>query len=432
MKPRVDPGSSLRSVRDDDAPRLHFSRLAAAVLLVLLACLCSAHAAVRDAPGAQLEVALLTYGPGAIYWERFGHDAIEIRDRGSGESVSFNYGMFDFNQDNFLLNFARGRMRYRMDAVRTAEDLAWYRGEGRSIRRQVLALDPAQRTQLRDFLLWNLRPENTQYNYNYYTANCATQVRDALDRVLGGAIEKQLKARPGGMTWRQQTGRLMAAQPWLMLGMDLGLSGYADQPLDAWQESFLPMVLSRELASVRITGVDGTSRPLVASDRQLAPSRLTPPPAQPPDLRPPLLVAGFAVALLLVLTGKSRRRWARRIFATLATTWLILAGLAGLLMLGLWFLTAHQAAWANANLLLFNPLAWLLIPAAWRTSTTRRDHLIAWLLVLLPGIGLLANLTGLILQRNLPWILLALPVWLALAAKCRDSGFEIRDSDNNP
>lgn len=366
-------------------------------------------------PGAQLEVSLLTYGPGDIYWERFGHDAIEIRDRNSGESVSFNYGMFDFNQDNFLLNFARGRMRYRMDAVRTAEDLAWYRGEGRSITRQYLALKPQQRAQLRDFLLWNLRPQNVQYDYDYFTANCATQVRDALDRVLDGAIRQQLTQRPGDMTWREQTDRLMAAQPWLMLLLDIGLSGYADQPLDAWQESFLPSVLARELAHVHVSGEDGTLRPLVASDRQLAPSRLTPPPAQPPDLRLPLLVAGGALSLLLVLTGKSRKVWAQRSFAVLGSAWLVLAGLAGVLMLGLWTLTAHQAAWANANLLLFSPLAWLLIPALWGTSTTRRSHLLAWLLLTLAGFGLLANLAGLIAQRNLPWILLALPVWLALA-----------------
>lgn len=366
-------------------------------------------------PGAQLEVSLLTYGPGDIYWERFGHDAIEIRDRNSGESVSFNYGMFDFNQDNFLLNFARGRMRYRMDAVRTAEDLAWYRGEGRSITRQYLAMKPQQRAQLRDFLLWNLRPQNVQYDYDYFTANCATQVRDALDRVLDGAIRQQLTQRPGDMTWREQTDRLMAAQPWLMLLLDIGLSGYADQPLDAWQESFLPSVLARELAHVHVSGEDGTLRPLVASDRQLAPSRLMPPPAQPPDLRLPLLVAGGALSLLLVLTGKSRKVWAQRSFAVLGSAWLVLAGLAGVLMLGLWTLTAHQAAWANANLLLFSPLAWLLIPALWGTSTTRRSHLLAWLLLTLAGFGLLANLAGLIAQRNLPWILLALPVWLALA-----------------
>ena len=51
------------------------------------------------------------------YWERFGHDAIELRDTASGEAINFNYGVFDFSEKNFLLNFARGRMHYLMDAA---------------------------------------------------------------------------------------------------------------------------------------------------------------------------------------------------------------------------------------------------------------------------------------------------------------------------
>ncbi|MGB8634985.1 MAG: hypothetical protein WCD36_06825, partial [Rhodanobacteraceae bacterium] len=104
-----------------------------------------------------------------------------------------------------------------------------------------------------------------------------------------------------------------------------------------------------------------------------------------------------------------------RVFSLMASLWLLVAGLAGLLMLLLWTLTEHESAWANANLLLFNPLAWLMLAAVWRKRPSRRDHLLSWLLVLLPAIGLLANLGGLLQQRNLPWILLALPIWLVLA-----------------
>ena len=85
-----------------------------ALLLGLLVCVGS-HAGVLTAPGEDLEVSLITYGPGAIYWERFGHDAIRIRDRVSGESGDFNYGVFDFEDSAFKWNFARGRMRYMID-----------------------------------------------------------------------------------------------------------------------------------------------------------------------------------------------------------------------------------------------------------------------------------------------------------------------------
>src|SRR5512142_3305814 len=85
--------------------------------LSMLALLPPAHASVANAPGANLEVSLVTYGPGETYWERFGHDAIELRDTASGEAINFNYGVFDFNEANFFVNFARGRMHYLMDAA---------------------------------------------------------------------------------------------------------------------------------------------------------------------------------------------------------------------------------------------------------------------------------------------------------------------------
>ena len=109
--------------------------------------------------GANLEVSLITYGPGETYWERFGHDAIQLRDTASGESVNFNYGVFDFDEKFFFLNFARGRMHYLMDAGLSAEEESYYVQAGRSITRQQLAFTPEQAAALRDFLFWNLRPK---------------------------------------------------------------------------------------------------------------------------------------------------------------------------------------------------------------------------------------------------------------------------------
>ena len=383
-------------------------------LFLLLACVGAAQAGIREAPGEQLEVSLLTYGPGQIYWERFGHDAIEIRDRASGEAAAFNYGMFDFEQKNFLLNFARGHMRYSMDAVQADDDIRYYASEGRSITRQHLNLNAAQRQRLRDYLLWNIQPAHAEYDYNYYMANCATQIRDALDRVLGGQLEHALSARPATLTWRQQTDRLMAAQPWLMLLMDLGLSHYADQPLNAWQAGFIPMELSGEINDLQIANAEGGTKPLVTANEVLARSTHPPPPAEPPDLRVPLLLVGALIAIVLLFAGRSKQRGTRLLFTTLASVWLLLAGLAGLFMLVLWGLTEHQSAWANANLLLFNPLAWLLLGSVWRTQVPTRAHLLAWLMTALAAIALVGNLTELLSQRNLPWILLALPVWLVL------------------
>ena len=387
--------------------------------LSMLALLPPAHASVANAPGANLEVSLVTYGPGETYWERFGHDAIELRDTASGEAINFNYGVFDFSEKNFLLNFARGRMHYLMDAAPSDLDERYYAEAGRSITRQRLAMTAEQAAALRDFLLWNLRPENAGYAYDYYVDNCTTRVRDALDKALGGVLESGLEARTGGMTYRQQTVRLMSAQPWLMLVLDLGLGPYADRPLNAWQESFLPEVLQAQLREVRIDDGHGNLQPLVQSEQLLSPNRLDVPPPAAPDLRPPLAAAGLLLAALIVIG----RRWWPAGYALLGTLYLIAAGLVGLLLLVLWTLTTHHSAWANANLLLFNPLAFLLLPTLWRSrrgfaASRFIDGVIA-LQLLACMVALLLHLLPGTVQQNQPWLLFALPCWLALAWSLR-------------
>jgi hypothetical protein len=393
------------------------------LFLIALALLCCAtlpaHAGIADAPGDKLEISLITYGPGDIYWERFGHDAIELRDTASGEEVDFNYGVFNFDEKNFFFNFARGQMHYLIDAEPTTDEQNFYAQAGRSVTRQRLALTSQQAAALRDFLLWNLRPENATYNYDYYIDNCTTRVRDALDRALGGVIKARLSKLPGGMTFRQQTVRLMSAQPWLMLILDLGLGPYADQPLSAWQESFLPEELQKNLRSVAVPDGHGGTQPLVQNETLLSPNRLDAPPATPPDLRLPLGIAGLIFAALIVATW----RYARLAYALLSTLFLLVAGLVGLVMLVLWTLTTHHSAWANANLLLFNPLAFLLLRAPWQARNNTGVSRLATSVLLIQLFGLLVaiglHLLPGVVQQNQPWILFALPCWLALAWSLR-------------
>jgi hypothetical protein len=376
--------------------------------IVIGLCVCAgARANVFDTAAEDLEVSLVTYGPGAIYWERFGHDAIRLRDRSSGQSVDFNYGVFDFEEGDFILNFARGYMSYMIDVEHSEADQQDYIDAGRSVLEQRLRLSAAEAAKLRSFLLWNLRPENERYDYDYLINNCATRVRDALNSAVGGAVQPALIARPAQLTYRQQIDRLMAAQPWMMLGMDLGLGPSADRPLNEWQESFLPMELARNLRTVRLS--DG--QPLVVDEHEIAPNRLPPPDPGPPNLALSLGLAGLAFAAVML---GSRVRYPRLAFS-LAALYLVLAGAVGILLLALWTLTTHHAAWGNANLLIFNPVAFLILMALWRARRLARTLLAGQIGALLLGLGLFVFSSA--TQRNLPWLLFGIPVWLAVAAE---------------
>lgn len=403
--------------------------LAAALSVALSICTSPARATGAPDPAnvAQaLRVSLVTFGPGTVYWERFGHNALLIENRNNGAAMSYNYGIFDFNQKNFFLNFARGDMQYRIAADRWSDDLAYYRQTGRSITQQALNLLPTQRLELARFLEWNARPENAGYRYDYFLANCSTRVRDALNHVLGGTLERQLAAQPAapGHTWRFDAVRALSPDTALAMAMDIALGPRADRPLNLWQESFLPDELSRALATVRVTAADGQTIPLVAATRVISAGRIAPLPERPPDWLPLLLGTGIGLALILLALHAARAaRAARTGFAVLAAGLSLGFGLLGAVLLLIWTTTQHWAGGANENLLFFNPLCLLLVPAwfaarraDWRAPRFLRVMTLA--IVGLSGFGVLLRLIPWAAQENLAWIVLALPVHAALLWCC--------------
>ncbi|MBO9663719.1 DUF4105 domain-containing protein [Dokdonella sp.] len=365
-----------------------------------------------------LSVSLLTVGPGPIFFERFGHNAIVVRDA-DGEAVAYNYGIFDFAEGDFLANFARGQMRYRIVAGELADDLAMYRAERREIVEQRLDLSPEQAAALAQFLEWNARPENALYRYDYFLANCSTRVRDALDRALGGALHAQSEGRSRGYTYRLDALRLMAPQPALMLLIDLGLGPFADQRLDYWQESFVPETLRHVVGNAQIAGADGTTKPLVAGSQTLAAGEVEEPPALPPDLRWPFLIGGVALGLALFWLAGRRSAAARVPLALFAIVFELFCAVGGFALLFLWFGSEHVSAWRNENLLLLSPLCLLLLPtwiAALRGRPARRwAHAVAWLVVLGAAFALFSKILPWFVQENLHWIVLFLSLHLALA-----------------
>ena len=142
-----------------------------------------------ESEGEDLRVWLVTAGPGDEAWERYGHNAIRVLDTRTGRDVSYNWGIFDFDQVGFIPRFLQGRMLYRMAAFPTAAMVDVYAQANREVVLQELDLTPAQKLDLRDLADTNARPENREYMYQYFSDNCSTRVRDALDQELAGEAD---------------------------------------------------------------------------------------------------------------------------------------------------------------------------------------------------------------------------------------------------
>jgi hypothetical protein len=370
------------------------------------------------APGEEYQVSVLTAGPGAEVWEKWGHNMIRVRNTRTGADEVYNWGMFSFAQEGFVLHFLMGRMNYWMEAQEMGRTYRLYRARDRTLIEQHLALTPDARVELVTFLEWNAREENRFYRYDYYVDNCSTRLRDALDQALGGALRRATQGVDAGTTFRAETRRLSADGFPLYTGLMLGLGPFTDRPIDRWDEMFLPGKVADRLRELRITQADGGVGPLVAREDTLYASRRFGEPAPAPRKVPLYLAIGVAVGALLVLAGRAKGR-----LPFLAGGGLIalLLGLGGALLVFLMSFTDHSVTYGNENAFLVSWVA-LLLAAVLRPALSgnpRARRLAAGLAVAIAGMALVA-----VLIKVTPWarqddwelIALLLPVDLGLAA----------------
>jgi hypothetical protein len=298
-------------------------------------------------------VSLLTVLPGDRLYNLFGHTIIRFRDPATGLDVGFNYGTFDFPETvlggaGFVARFAYGKLDYKLQASgNPAYAVEWYADrEGRSTIEQTLDLTSAQADSLLALLVENARPENAVYRYDFFFDNCSTRPRDVLERVMGAALTSE--ATDPGTSFRRLLDPYLLANPGVDFSMDIGLGIPADRSASAREALFLPMELMKWLDAATVTGGDGVRRPLVSRTDTLT---RVPGAGEPDRAFPwPLLVAGaFGLALVLLAvadrkTGRPVRRW-------LDGSVFSLAGIAGLVLAFLVFVSLHSVTKPNLNLI---------------------------------------------------------------------------------
>lgn len=298
------------------------------------------------------EISVLTIAPGADLYSAFGHTGIWVHDPLAGVNTVYNYGTFDFDPEKltqFYLNFASGRLNYRLDveSFRRFEYVYHYLERGYTA--QVLNLNSEQKQAAYDFLETNYLPENRYYLYEFFYDNCATRVRDLFQTVLGDSLEFQTPHQALNVTWRDLLWEYLRDRKWVGFGIDLLLGSSVDRKVTPWESMFLPDYLAVEIEEATLKTEKGKV-PLVLEVREIYEGKPSIQ-AEPWYFRP-----WWIMGLLLLLVGgltygewRQNRRW-RGLDGAL----FILSGVAGLVIFLLWFTTIHTSTVNNWNLL------WLL------------------------------------------------------------------------
>jgi hypothetical protein len=292
-------------------------------------------------------ISVITCGPGQDQvYVAFGHSAIRVQDPVRKIDQVYNYGVFDFSQKNFYLNFARGHNYYRL-ASYPFEDFEFsYIYYNRFIHQQVLNLTTEQNQKLFDYLEWNALPQNQQYLYDYFYDNCATRIRDVVAKVLGDSVAFDDSHITTDYTIRELTDLYLTYQPWGDLGIDICLGLPMDKKASPYEYMFLPDYIESSFAHATIKR-NGTTAPLV--QRSFTVFEPKDPPAYSNGIFQPVYVFALLFLIAAIITARDYSR--NKLTNWFDITLFSIVGLVGLLLLLLWIATDHRAAAKNFNLL---------------------------------------------------------------------------------
>ena len=304
------------------------------------------------------EVSLLTVTQGAPVYSWFGHSAFLVTTP-DGRDVTFDYGTFSFNDEDFFVNFAFGRLWFVCNSSRAEWQIQELEAEGRSVTKVVLPLSAAQKKAVIGLLNNNILYENRTYLYHHYNDNCATRLRDIIDYTTGGDFRRWAESRPG-MTFRQQASRALSQNPFIQWALEFLQSGRIDRPATLWDEMFLPENLER--AVIAYYGLDST---LVVDNEGHYP--------EIPNTPQNNIL--FSVLFGLILGGISSLLliWRKdRAVSIYNGVVYVFFGLLGTVLFFMMFFTNHDVTWFNENILFVNPLLIVLAVFCFMRSSKAR------------------------------------------------------------
>lgn len=362
------------------------------------------------------KVSVITFGPGDETFSKFGHDAILLSDPRQPpqrRELVFNYGTFRFDSPWLILDFLKGKLSYWLSVSTLQQTLGVYRRANRSVSVQELSMTPEAARALSAFLYENVKPENAYYRYDYYRDNCATRIRDVIDRFTGGRLAAASHG-PAGLTYRQHTRRLTVGAPFLFFGLDLAMGPLIDQPVTEWDEMFLPSRVAAKLEQV----TDANGAPLVREHYSLFEAARPAEETGMPGFRWGWLALGVALGAFSYVLGKLPGGVARILQALGISLVGVLAGLLGAALLVLWLLTDHDVTYWNQNVLLC-PIWALALPVLafdFARQKPRRPRLMMNLVSACVASALLSFLLLLspLRQSTGPAVSLFLPTWLGI------------------
>lgn len=296
------------------------------------------------------QISLLTCDEGDEIYSLFGHSALRIFDLENQIDIVFNWGMFEWPEDQFDFGyqFAKGKLKYYMAIQPFKGFVSQYKDYNRGVSEQILNLDIDQKKLLYEKLLINHLPENRIYQYDFFYDNCSSRIRDILQKVLGDDIILYQHKDAENKSFREIIDINLAPQPWLDLGIDLVLGSRIDVMANNQHLMFLPKYMEQIFDSSYVIDKNGIEKPFVIKKFQIVNSNMT--------SKDESTGTGIYFWILLFITLGLTILRIKYVTISWFGLGLFIVGILGGILIFMWIGTDHQATKSNFNLIWANPL----------------------------------------------------------------------------
>jgi hypothetical protein len=301
-------------------------------------------------PGSpDIEVYLLTCGPGQELYATWGHTALRVKDVNAGIDIVYNWGVFDFSTKHFAWKFAKGRLEYMMAYTTYERFLDEYNYFNQEVISQRVNLDQKEINTMLMLIQENLKPENVRYRYDFFYDDCSTRVRDLFENAVGDNLLYPPSETGKQTTFAKEIERFSKRSPWLDFGIDMLMGREGKKKTTLRDRMFLPEGLSSGLSQLVIRR-EGQMVPLLANPVTVVTSTAVYP--KTPVLLTPVSVFSFLLIVVLLLSAFIKSRSANNIMdITLFFLFSILAAM----MLFFNFFTDHLQMRGNMNIIWLSP-----------------------------------------------------------------------------
>lgn len=283
------------------------------------------------------QISVFTCGKGEELYSTFGHTALRIQDPINELDVVYNYGTFDFRDENFYPKFVKGDLQYYMNVTSYEDFIFEYQTDKREVIEQTLNLTLEKKQELFDALNTSLLSSEKFYTYKFIDKNCTSMIVDKINGLFG--TKKIQKVDDKSISYRTVLYPYFENFFWYKLGINIVFGAKTDKNAE---KLFLPVELLHSLDKATIDGNPLVSKKVTVVESEKSDAAFS-------FVNSVYLIC--AVLLILILINKR----------VLFFSYLFICGILGIFLFLVGFYSEHQELLWNYNALLFNPL-FLFVP----------------------------------------------------------------------